>query len=92
MPVPAGSVHAYTLTKPSRAGAIVSRSELVELGAATCLGGIVRPALLTEEGTEKQEKLCCRCRTAVVVVVAPVMTAFVFEFYPTKPNPICEYS
>ena len=39
MPVPAGAVHANTLlTKPSRADAVVSRSELVgraTIGAAT---------------------------------------------------------
>ena len=38
MPVPAGCVHAGILTKPSRVGAVVSRSELLELGAATCVG------------------------------------------------------
>ena len=41
MPVPIGSVHAQmhaqTITKPSRAGLPVSRSELVEPGAATCV-------------------------------------------------------
>ena len=31
-------------------------------------GGIVRSTLLLMEGTEKQEKLCCRCRTGVVLV------------------------
>ena len=31
MPVPAGSVHARTLTKRYRANAVVSRSQLVEL-------------------------------------------------------------
>ena len=40
MPAPAGTVHARTLTKPSRAGAVVSRPELVELGAATCVVGV----------------------------------------------------
>ena len=35
MPVLTGSVHAHTLTKPSRAGFAVSRSELIEPGAAT---------------------------------------------------------
>ena len=41
------------------------------------VGGIVRPTLLpgTDGGTEKQEKLCCRCRIAVVVVVAATRTS-----------------
>ena len=34
---PAGSVHAHILTKPSGFGAVVSRLELVELGAAACV-------------------------------------------------------
>ena len=33
---PDGLVHAHLLTKPSRAGFAVSRSELIEPGAATC--------------------------------------------------------
>ena len=33
-PVPMGSVHAHIITKPSRVGLAVSRSELVEPGAA----------------------------------------------------------
>ena len=33
-----GGLCAHTQTKPSRAGAVVSRSQLVELGAATCVG------------------------------------------------------
>ena len=38
--VPEGSVHAHIMrTKPSsRVDAVVSRSKLVELGAATCVG------------------------------------------------------
>ena len=38
MPVSMGSVHAYAqiLTKPSRAGLAVSRSELIEPGEVTC--------------------------------------------------------
>ena len=35
-PVSSGSVHAQILTKSSRAGFAVTRSELVELGAAPC--------------------------------------------------------
>ena len=38
IPLPAGSVHAHTQTKPSRADAVASRSQLVELGPATCVG------------------------------------------------------
>ena len=37
MPVLTGSVHAHILTKPSRAGFAVSRLELMEQGAATCV-------------------------------------------------------
>ena len=37
MPVLTGSVDAHMLTKPSRVGFAVSRSELVEPGAATCV-------------------------------------------------------
>ena len=36
MPVLTSSVHAHILTKPSRAGFVVSRLELIEPGAATC--------------------------------------------------------
>ena len=43
MPVPADSVQAHTLTKPSRAGGVVRRSELVKLGAATCAQHMVGP-------------------------------------------------
>ena len=44
MPVLTGSVHAHILTKPSRAGFAVSRSELIEPGAATCvLSGMAGP-------------------------------------------------
>ena len=39
----------------------------------------------TDEETDKQKKLCSRCRTAVAVV-APVITVLFFEFYSTKPN------
>ena len=38
MGVPAGSVHAHTPTEPSRAGAVVGRIELVQLGVGTWLG------------------------------------------------------
>ena len=37
MPVLTGSVHAYILTKPSRAGCAVIRLELIEPGAETCV-------------------------------------------------------
>ena len=37
MPVLTGSVHAHILTNPSRAGLAVSRLELIEPGAATCV-------------------------------------------------------
>ena len=38
MPVLTGSVHAHILTKPSRAGFVVIRLELIEpSGAATCV-------------------------------------------------------
>ena len=37
MPAMTGSVHAYILTRPSRAGFAVRRSELIEPGAATCV-------------------------------------------------------
>ena len=44
MLVPTGSVHAHILAKPSRAGFVVSRSDLVEPGAATCVfRGMARP-------------------------------------------------
>ena len=43
-PAPMGSVHAQIITKPSRAGLAVSRSELVEPGAATrVFRGMARP-------------------------------------------------
>ena len=37
MPVPTGTVHAHILTKPARSGLAVSRLELIEPGAATCV-------------------------------------------------------
>ena len=37
MPVLTGSVHAHILTKPSRAGFVVTRLELIEPGAETCV-------------------------------------------------------
>ena len=37
MPVSTGSVHAHTLTNPSRAGIVAIHSEFVEPGAAACL-------------------------------------------------------
>ena len=37
MPLLTGSVHVHILTRPSRAGFAVSRSELIEPGAATCV-------------------------------------------------------
>ena len=37
MPVLTGSVHSHILTKPSRAGFAVIRSELIEPGAETCV-------------------------------------------------------
>ena len=37
MPILFGSVHAHILTRPSRAGFAVSRLELIEPGAATCV-------------------------------------------------------
>ena len=51
-PVPMGSVHAQIITKPSRAGLAVSCSELVELGAATCVfRGMAGPCLKSLEHT-----------------------------------------
>ena len=38
---------------------------------------------------EKQEVTCCRCRTAVVVVVSPVIMFFFVQIYVTKPNSAC---
>ena len=37
MPILTGSIHAHILTKPSRAGFAISRSELIEPGAVTCV-------------------------------------------------------
>ena len=37
-PVPAGSVHAYARKTLSHPGGVESRSQLVELGVATCVG------------------------------------------------------
>ena len=52
MPVPMGSVHAQIITKPSRAGLAVSRSELVEPGAATCVfRGMAGPCFKSLERT-----------------------------------------
>ena len=50
--VPVGSVHPQIIRKFSRAGLAVSRSELVELGAATCiLGGMAGPCYKSLERT-----------------------------------------
>ena len=38
MPVPPGFMHAHALLKPSRVGAVVGHSDLVEVGATTCVG------------------------------------------------------
>lgn len=52
MPARAGSVHAHLLANPSRAGVVVSRSDLVEPGAATCVcRGLDGPGHLTKRGT-----------------------------------------
>ena len=51
MPVLTGSVHAHILTKPSRAGFAVSRLELIEPGAATCVLGMAGPCLKSLERT-----------------------------------------
>ena len=46
MPAPMDSVHAQIIRKSSRAGLAVSRSELVEPGAATCVfRGMAGPCL-----------------------------------------------
>ena len=50
MPVPTGSVHAHILTKPSRAGFAVIRSELIEPGAATCVYNEARPRERSDRG------------------------------------------
>ena len=55
IPVPAGSVHVHTQNKPSRTGAVVSRSQLVELvGAATCVGTWLGHGLNTEPTTNRK--------------------------------------
>ena len=61
IPFPAGSVHAHTNTKPSRAGAVVSRSQLVDLGAAMCVGtGLCWVMVVKTEPTIVQyHKVCC---------------------------------
>ena len=49
-PAPMSSVHAQTITKPSRPGLAVSCSEVVEPGAATCLfRGMAGPRLRSLE-------------------------------------------
>ena len=50
MPVRTGSVHAHILTKPSRAGFAVIRSELIEPGAATCVYNEARPKERSDRG------------------------------------------
>ena len=51
-PVPMGSVHAQIITKPSRAGLAVSRSELVEPGAAAgVFRGMAGPCVKSLERT-----------------------------------------
>ena len=49
-PVLTGSVHAHILTKPSRAGFTVIRSELIEPGAATCVYNEARPRDRSDRG------------------------------------------
>ena len=52
MPVLTCSVHASILTKPSRAGSSLSRSELIEPGVATCgFKGMAGPSLDSLEHT-----------------------------------------
>ena len=54
MSIPMGSVHAQKITKSSRARLAVSRSELVELGATTCVfRGMAGPGLKSLEHTNQ---------------------------------------
>ena len=50
MPVLTGSVHAHILTKPSRAGFVVIRLELIEPGPATCVYNEARPRERSDRG------------------------------------------
>ena len=61
IPVPMGSVHVQTITKPSRAGHAVSRSELVQPGAATCVfrdmaGPCIKSLDHTYQGTSTSKR------------------------------------
>ena len=58
MPVLMGSVHSHTITKPPRAGVAVSRSELVEPGAATCVfRGMAGPYFKSLERTRYEHNI-----------------------------------
>ena len=69
MSVSTGSVYAHTLTKPSRAGVVVSRSKLVELGTVTCAGTSLGHSLKKGSGI-------CDTGDASKTLISPHRTTF----------------
>ena len=84
MPVPAGSLHAHTsITKPSRDGAVVSRSELQILGGVSVrrgTAGAQRKAAVAEREcgwvVNPMEVSCQAGAAAVAAIVVAVQGAY----------------
>ena len=74
------------LTKPNsmytRRQAVSAHSNVRPVSLKHATGGVYPDHFPTDQGTEKQNMICCRCRTAVVVE-APVTTFFFLFFCST---------